>query len=139
MIKCIVHRIKNIFSFSEKAGRLDFTITTLSLVIFVAIGNFIYGIFFPWNGFPFLLQLIFFFGVLLLIANICRRLNDLERSRWSILIILFVPIANILFLLAHIPSRIGETTYDIMGARIQWLVGPILDIQSKDSPVLIQL
>ena len=99
MIKCIVHRIKNIFSFSEKAGRLDFTITTVSLVIFVAIGNFIYGIFFPWNGFPFLLQLIFFFGVLLLIANICRRLNDLERSRWSILIILFVPIANILFLL----------------------------------------
>ena len=42
MIKCIVHRIKNIFSFSEKAGRLDFIFTTIGLVIFVAVGYFIY-------------------------------------------------------------------------------------------------
>ena len=98
MIKCIVHRIKNIFSFSEKAGRLDFIFTTIGLVIFVAVGYFIYYLIFDflWGGFPSLFQIIFFLGVFLLIPNICRRLNDLAVSRLAFLL-LFVPIVNILF------------------------------------------
>ena len=98
MIKCIVHRIKNIFSFSEKAGRLDFIFTTIGIIIFVAAGYFIYHLIFDflWGGFPSLFQIIFFFGVFLLIPNICRRLNDLAVSRLAFLL-LFVPIVNILF------------------------------------------
>ena len=98
MIKCIVHRIKNIFSFSEKAGRLDFIFTTIGLVIFVAVGYFVYSLTFDflWGGFPSLFQIIFFFGVFLLIPNICRRLNDLAVSRLAFLL-LFVPIVNMLF------------------------------------------
>ena len=102
MIKCIKHRIRNIFSFSEKAGRLDFIFTTIGLVIFVAIGYLIYDLIFDflwkigWRSFPSLFQIIFFFGVFLLIPNICRRLNDLAVSRLAFLL-LFVPIVNILF------------------------------------------
>jgi len=98
MIKCIVHRIKNIFSFSEKAGRLDFIFTTIGIIIFVAVGYFIYHLIFDflWGGFPSLFQIIFFFGVFLLIPNICRRLNDLAVSRLAFLL-LFVPIVNMLF------------------------------------------
>ena len=102
MIKCIKHRIRNIFSFSEKVGRLDFIFTTIGLVIFVAIGYLIYDLIFDflwkigWRSFPSLFQIIFFFGVFLLIPNICRRLNDLAVSRLAFLL-LFVPIVNILF------------------------------------------
>ena len=98
MIKCIIHRLINIFSFSEKAGRLDFIFTTIGLVIFVAVGYFIYDLIFDflWGGFPSLFQIIFFLGVFLLIPNICRRLNDLAVSRLAFLL-LFVPIVNMLF------------------------------------------
>ena len=98
MIKCIKHRLINIFSFSEKAGRLDFIFTTIGLVIFVAVGFFLYRLIFDflWGGFPSLFQIIFFFGVFLLIPNICRRLNDLAVSRLAFLL-LFVPIVNMLF------------------------------------------
>ena len=34
MIKCIKYRLKNIFSFSDKAGRLDYTFTFFGLTIF---------------------------------------------------------------------------------------------------------
>ena len=98
MIKCIKHRLINIFSFSEKAGRLDFIFTTIGIIIFVAAGYFIYTFTFDflWGGFPSLFQIIFFFGVFLLIPNISRRLNDLEVNRFEFLL-LFVPIVNILF------------------------------------------
>ena len=98
MIKCIKHRIRNIFSFSEKAGRLDFIFTTIGIIIFVAAGYFIYHLIFDflWGGFPSLFQIIFFLGVYLLIPNICRRTNDLKMSRASFLL-LFIPIVNILF------------------------------------------
>ena len=98
MIKCIVHRIKNIFSFSEKAGRLDFILTNIGIVVFVTLGNFVnvYALDFLWGGFPSLFQIIFFLGVYLLIPNVCRRTNDLKMSRASFLL-LFIPIVNILF------------------------------------------
>ena len=62
------------------------------------LGNFVnvYALDFLWGGFPSLFQIIFFFGVFLLIPNICRRLNDLAVSRLAFLL-LFVPIVNILF------------------------------------------
>ena len=86
MIKCIVHRIKNIFSFSEEAGRLDFFITHIALIV-VAVSIFQIIT-------DFIISLIFL--VITLLANLCRRLNDLWISRWASLI-LFVPILNILF------------------------------------------
>ena len=97
MIKCIKHRIRNIFSFSEKAGRLDFIFTTIGLAVFVAIGYFIHD--FLWRPFPssfYLFQITLVFSVFLLIPNICRRLNDLAVSRLAFLL-LFVPIVNMLF------------------------------------------
>ena len=98
MINCIKHRLINIFSFSEKAGRLDFIFTTIGIIIFVAVGYFVYTLTFDflWVGFPSLFQIILFFGVFLLIPNICRRLNDLVVNRFAFLL-LFVPIVNILF------------------------------------------
>ena len=98
MIKCIKYRLKNIFSFSDKAGRLDFILTNIGIVVFVTLGNFVYvyALDFLWGGFPSLFQIIFFLGVYLLIPNVIRRTNDLKMSRASFLL-LFVPIVNILF------------------------------------------
>ena len=110
MIKCIVHRIKNIFSFSEEAGRLDFFITHIALIVvavsMVPIGsiigssiffiefNFSENIKIGWWQIWIIISLIFL--AIPLLANLCRRLNDLSISRWAALI-LFVPILNILF------------------------------------------
>ncbi len=110
MIKCIVHRIKNIFSFSDEAGRLDFFITHIVLIVvamsMVPIGTIIgSSIFFlefsisenihiGWWQMSIIISIIFF--VITQLANLCRRLNDLWISRWASLI-LFVPILNILF------------------------------------------
>ena len=110
MIKCIVHRIKNIFSFSEEAGRLDFFITHIALIVvavsMVPIGsiigssiffiefNFSENIKIGWWQIWIIISLIFL--AITLLANLCRRLNDLSISRWAALI-LFVPILNILF------------------------------------------
>ena len=104
MIKCTVHRIKNIFSFSEEVGRLDFFITHIALIIAFVVwiqihdyfAYFIYSIGnnIVWWRITLIIPIIFF--VFLQLANLCRRLNDLWISRWASLI-LFVPILNILF------------------------------------------
>jgi len=107
MIKCIVHRIKNIFSYSEEVGRLDFFITHIALVVALVVVFEIQDYFyFVWkitentfepNWWVLITATIpFILVVIALWANLCRRLNDLWISRWASLI-LFVPILNILF------------------------------------------
>jgi len=104
MIKCIVHRIKNIFSFSEEVGRLDFFLTLIGVIIvtnlpiflnikpvnklFDLILSFDYGI----GGYIILL-------IILHLANICRRLNDMGKH-WRYALITFIPILNLILLLA---------------------------------------
>ena len=96
-----------LISFSKRISEIKFIcislisgeiFTTIGIIIFVAVGYFVYSLTFDflWGGFPSLFQIIFFFGVFLLIPNICRRLNDLAINRFAFLL-LFVPIVNILF------------------------------------------
>ena len=126
MIKCIKHRIKNLFSFSEEAGRLDFFFTNIFLIVIFVVGfllsNFLVdipsfiekyskGCFSdPFKCFGSHVEpsyiaysirgifnlLVTFFIATALFANLSRRLNDLWINRWALLILL-VPILNILF------------------------------------------
>jgi len=126
MIKCIKHRIKNLFSFSEEAGRLDFFFTNIFLIVIFVVLFYLVDfllvdiIFFiekysrgcisdllkcasgmKTSNIAFTIQGIFdslmiFIIATALFANLSRRLNDLWISRWSLLILL-VPILNILF------------------------------------------
>ena len=118
MIKCIVHRIKNIFSYSEEVGRQDFLITNIALVVALVaifeIEMFIFGFLINtgiisenifksiylsnwYSSISGTLSLILVILIVIALwANLCRRLNDLWISRWASLI-LFVPILNILF------------------------------------------
>ena len=93
MIKCIKHRIKNIFSIFDKAGRLDYFCVSLGLLGFIFI-----PLLFPRNYqqdfFPWFLVI----GILLVLANTCRRLNDLKKTRLLVLL-LFVPIIGLIFIL----------------------------------------
>lgn len=104
MIKCIKHRLKNIFSFSEEVGRLDFfltfivTIIITNLPIFLNIKpvnklfDFIFTYDYGIGGYIILL-------IILHLANICRRLNDMGKNNGYALIA-FIPILNLILLLA---------------------------------------
>ena len=112
MIKCIVHRIKNLFSFSEATGRLDFFLTTIGvvfffLVLFVGEG---YLFSFVWNysidhfsSFPkflFIFSKIYSWIILIVcviaqLANIRRRLNNLQISLVVRRLLLFIPLIDI--------------------------------------------
>ena len=87
MIKCIKHRLINIFSLSEEVGRLDYFITS-SVLIFLLILVFKFE---GWWTLPALIILL-----VLGYTNIFRRLNDLWISKWSILLFA-IPIVNTLF------------------------------------------
>ena len=80
MIKCIKHRIKNIFSIFDKAGRLDYFCVSLGLLGFIFI-----PLLFPRNYqqdfYPWFLVI----GIILVFANTCRRLNDLNQKLWNVI------------------------------------------------------
>ena len=96
MIKCIIHRIKNLFSFSESVGRLDYTVTFFALITF---------------GFGFVILILYFFemintnfniGVSIIyitafVANVSRRVNHLGNHPATTLLI-FVPIVQLIFI-----------------------------------------
>lgn len=96
MIKCIKHRLINIFSFSEDAGRLDYTFTFFALTFFAF--------------FPVLLDVyvlegtmntnlfigLYIIYVIAILANVSRRVNHLDKHPATVLLI-FVPIVNLFF------------------------------------------
>ena len=92
MIKCMKHRLINIFSFSDTAGRLDYFCTWLGMWVLVI------GVFMIIAGSTvdqFLPILIITLSVIN-IAIACRRLNDIGKSRLLVLL-LFIPIVGLIF------------------------------------------
>jgi len=92
MNKCIKHRLTNIFSFSDTAGRLDYFCTWLGMWLFV-IGVFMVVAGNTINQFiPILIIILSIINI----ANVCRRLNDIGKSRMFVLL-LFIPIVGLIF------------------------------------------
>ena len=95
MIKCIKHRLKNLFSISDKAGRLDYFCVQLitwgyflgAMLLHIETGIFIFII---------SVQLTLALCLAIVVINLIQRLNDLQMNRWSFLI-LFIPIIGLIF------------------------------------------
>ena len=95
MINCIKHRLKNLFSISDKAGRLDYLCVQLIIWGYFMGAMFLYtetGIFIFIISVPLTLVLC----LAIVVINLIQRLNDLQMNRWSFLI-LFIPIIGLLF------------------------------------------
>jgi uncharacterized membrane protein YhaH (DUF805 family) len=92
MNECIQHRLKNIFSFADRAGRLDYFCTWIGMWLFVI------GVFMVIGGnsinqfIPILIIILFIINI----ANVCRRLNDIGKSR-LLALLLFIPIVGLIF------------------------------------------
>ena len=92
MNKCIKHRLTNIFSFSDTAGRLDYFCTWLGMWVFV-IGFFLI---IAGNTIGQFIPILIIILSIINIANVCRRLNDIGKSRLFVLL-LFIPIVGLIF------------------------------------------
>ena len=111
MIKCIKHRIMNIFSFKESVGRLDYTLTmiTLSLILIIPILLQVYVFENSLSFFNTLMEFYVYYVALyipLVFANASRRLNDIKMDfLW--MLVLFIPGINLIFKLYLIfaPSK----------------------------------
>ena len=92
MNECIKYRLTNIFSFTDRAGRLDYFCTWLGMWLFV-IGVFMVVAGNTINQFiPILIIILSIINI----ANVCRRLNDIGKSRMFVLL-LFIPIVGLIF------------------------------------------
>ena len=92
MNECIKYRLTNIFSFTDRAGRLDYFWTWIGMWLFVI------GVFMVIDGnsiSQFMPILIIILSVIN-IANVCRRLNDIGKSR-LLALLLFIPIVGLIF------------------------------------------
>ena len=92
MNECIKYRLINIFSFTDRAGRLDYFWTWIGMWLFVI------GVFMVIDGNSinqFMPILIIILSVIN-IANVCRRLNDIGKSR-LLALLLFIPIVGLIF------------------------------------------
>ena len=93
MIKCIKHRLINIFSFSEDVGRLDY--------FCVWLGSWIFGggalIIVASQSLDQFLPILVIILAVISFANTCRRLNDIGKSRLLVLLLL-VPIVQLIFI-----------------------------------------
>jgi len=92
MNECIKHRLTNIFSFSDNAGRLDYFCTWLGMWLFV-IGVFMV---IAGNTIGQFMPILIITLSIINIANVCRRLNDIGKSRLFALL-LFIPIVGLIF------------------------------------------
>ena len=92
MINCIKYRLTNIFSFSDTAGRLDYFCTWLGMWIFV-IGFFMI---IAGNEISQFIPILIIILSVVNIANVCRRLNDIGKSR-LLALLLFIPIIGLIF------------------------------------------
>ena len=97
MINCIKHRLKNLFSFSEDAGRFDYFCVWLGSWIFGG-GFMLLGVYFDSGNslgrfFPLLIIVL----IVISLANTSRRLNDLDKHPAYVLL-LFVPLVQLIFI-----------------------------------------
>ena len=92
MNECIKYRLTNIFSFTDRAGRLDYFCTWIGMWLFVI------GVFMVIGGnsiSQFMPILIIILSVIN-IANVCRRLIDIGKSR-LLALLLFITIIGLIF------------------------------------------
>ena len=92
------------FSFSNTTGRLEYFFISLGLY-FLFIFSLVMTV--EQNQFQQLgIFLILFIVIPLILANICRRLNDIGKSRYFALIT-FIPFVNLIFILylLFVPSK----------------------------------
>ena len=103
MINCIKYRLTNIFSFSDTAGRLDYFCTWLGMWIFV-IGFFMI---IAGDAMDQFIPILIIILSVINIANVCRRLNDIGKSR-LLALLLFIPIIGLIFFiyLLAMPGKI---------------------------------
>ena len=87
MIKCIGYRLKNLFNFQNKAGRLDFFCSTLVIILSVIIAN--------ESFIKFWAQVYTLFAAFLMLILHIQRINDLGKEK-KLAFIMFVPIAGLL-------------------------------------------
>ena len=92
MNECIKYRLTNIFSFTDRAGRLDYFCTWIGMWLFV-IGVFmVIGD----NSISQFMPILIIILSVINIANVCRRLNDIGKSR-LLALLLFIPIVGLIF------------------------------------------
>ena len=97
MINCIKHRLKNLFSFSEDAGRFDYFCVWLGSWIFGG-GFMLIGVYFDsGNSISQYLPILIIVLIVISLANTSRRLNDLDKHPAYVLL-LFVPIVQLIFI-----------------------------------------
>ena len=97
MINCIKHRLKNLFSFSEDAGRFDYFCVWLGSWIFGG-GFMLIGVYFDsGNSFSQFLPILIIVLIVISLANTSRRINDLDKHSAYVLL-LFVPIVQLIFI-----------------------------------------
>ena len=96
MINCIKHRLKNLFSFSEGVGRLDYTLTffALTAIVFSLLILDIYLL--KMMSINFLIG-VYIIYIITIVANVSRRVNDLGHHPATTLLI-FVPIVQLIFI-----------------------------------------
>ena len=92
MNECIKYRLTNIFSFTDRAGRLDYFCTWIGMWLFV-IGVFMV---IAGNTISQLMPILIIILSIINIANVCRRLNDIGKSR-LLALLLFIPIVGLIF------------------------------------------
>ena len=92
MNECIKYRLINIFSFTDRAGRLDYFCTWIGMWLFV-IGVFMV---IGGNSISQFMPILIIILSIINIANVCRRLNDIGKSR-LLALLLFIPIVGLIF------------------------------------------
>ena len=92
MNECIKYRLTNIFSFTDRAGRLDYFCTWIGMWLFV-IGVFMV---IAGNTISQFMPILIIILSIINIANVCRRLNDIGKSR-LLALLLFIPIVGLIF------------------------------------------
>ena len=88
--------MKKLFSFSDTAGRLEYFF--IFLVLYALFTYFLIFTTDDLNPFRDYGVLGVFLIIPIILANICRRLNDLGKSRYFTLVA-FIPIVNLIFFL----------------------------------------
>ena len=92
MNECIKYRLTNIFSFTDRAGRLDYFCTWIGMWLCV-IGVFMV---IAGNTISQFMPILIIILSIINIANVCRRLNDIGKSR-LLALLLFIPIVGLIF------------------------------------------
>tara|TARA_B100001750_G_scaffold7000_1_gene5546 strand:- start:227 stop:601 length:375 start_codon:yes stop_codon:yes gene_type:complete len=122
MINCIKHRLKNLLSFSDKAGRLDYIVVQLCTIgafvipMLVSINaniNLLSPLQYLLNLIPYpqgfsigAYQVLLLVCIIVIFVNSIQRINDIGKSRWLSLC-LFIPLIGQLFILylAFAPTK----------------------------------